>query len=59
VLARRIIPVVLARGQEAVKGEGFDSWRSVGQLRQAIRVYEMRQVDEVCLLDIGATGVCR
>jgi cyclase len=55
VLARRIIPVVLARGQEAVKGEGFDSWRSVGQLRQAIRVYEMRQVDEVCLLDIGAT----
>jgi cyclase len=54
-LARRIIPVVLARGQQAVKGKGFDSWRSVGQLRQAIRVYEMRAVDEVILLDIGAT----
>lgn len=54
-LARRVIPVVLARGQQAVKGKGFDSWRSVGQLRQAIRVYEMRQVDEVILLDIGAT----
>ncbi len=54
-LARRIIPIILARGQQAVKGKGFDSWRSVGQLRQAIRVYEMRQVDEVCLLDIGAT----
>jgi cyclase len=54
-LARRIIPIILARGQQAVKGERFDSWRSVGQLRQAIRVYEMRQVDEVCLLDIGAT----
>ena len=54
-LAKRIIPVVLARGQQAVKGQGFDSWRSVGQLRQAICVYEMRQVDEVILLDIGAT----
>lgn len=54
-LARRIIPVVLARGQQAVKGKGFDSWRSVGQLRQAIRVYEMRQVDEVILLNISAT----
>ncbi len=54
-LARRIIPVILARGQQAVKGKGFDSWRSVGQLRQAIRVYEMRQVDEVILLDIAAT----
>lgn len=58
-LASRIIPVILARGQQAVKGRGFDSWRSVGQLRQAIRVYEMRQVDEVCLLDIAATPNCK
>jgi cyclase len=55
VLASRIIPVILAKGQQAVKGKAFDSWRSVGQLRQAIRVYEMRQVDEVVLLDISAT----
>lgn len=54
-LATRIIPVVLARGQQAVKGTGFDSWRSVGQLRAALRVYEMRQVDELILLDIAAT----
>ena len=54
-LAKRIIPVVLARGQQAVKGRGFDSWRSVGQLRQAVRVYEMRGVDELILLDISAT----
>lgn len=58
-LARRIIPVILARGQQAVKGKGFDSWRSVGQLRQAIRVYEMRNVDEVILLDIAATPAGR
>jgi imidazole glycerol-phosphate synthase subunit HisF len=58
-LATRIIPVILARGQQAVKGECFNSWRSVGQLRQAIRVYEMRQVDEICLLDIAATPANR
>lgn len=38
-----------------MKGKGFDSWRSVGQLRQAIRIYELRNVDELVLLDIGAT----
>ena len=54
-LATRVIPVVLARDQQAVKGQGFDSWRSVGHLRQAIRVYEMRGVDELILLDIAAT----
>lgn len=54
-LASRIIPVILHRGLEAVKGRGFDSWRSVGQVRQAIRIYEMRQVDEIILLNIAAT----
>ena len=54
-LACRIIPVVLSRGHEAVKGKGFDSWRSVGQVRQAIRVYQMRNVDELILLNIAAT----
>lgn len=58
-LARRVIPIVLARGQQAVKGKAFDSWRSVGQLRQAIRVYALREVDEVILLDIGATPAGR
>lgn len=58
-LAARIVPVVLKRGYEAVKGIGFDSWRSVGQVRQALRVYEMRQVDEIILLDIAATPVGR
>lgn len=58
-LARRIIPVVLMRGHEAVKGQSFDSWRSVGQVRQAIRVHQMRGVDELILLDIAATDAGR
>jgi cyclase len=38
-----------------VKGCRFDSWRSVGLAAQAMRVHAMRGVDEICLLDIGAT----
>lgn len=38
-----------------VKGKRFDSWRSVGVAAQAVRVHQARGVDEVCLLDIGAT----
>lgn len=54
-LARRVIPVVLYRGYEAVKGERFNSSRSVGQVRQAARVYERRNVDEIFFLDVAAT----
>jgi len=52
-LARRIIPTILYRGTETFKGEGFNSWRRVGNLRQAVRVYQTRGVDELVLLDIS------
>lgn len=55
-LAHRIIPTILCRGRQQVKGKQFDSWRSVGLAAQAVRVHQSRQVDEVCLLDVGATG---
>lgn len=54
-LKRRIIPVVLYRGETVVKGERFRSWRSVGHVRQAAEVYASRGVDEIIFLDIGAT----
>jgi cyclase len=38
-----------------VKGKCFDSWRSVGVAAQAVRVHALRGVDEVMLLDVGAT----
>lgn len=55
-LARRIIPTILCRGRQLVKGVGFDSWRTVGLAAQAVRIHAMRGVDEVVLLDIGATA---
>lgn len=52
-LARRIIPTILYRGTETFKGEGFNSWRRIGNLRQAVRVFQARGVDELVLLDIS------
>lgn len=54
-LAVRVIPSILCRGRQQVKGKQFDSWRSVGLAAQAVRVHQARGVDEVCLLDVGAT----
>jgi len=39
-----------------VKGIRFDSWRRVGPVLPAIKVYTMRQVDEIILVDITATA---
>jgi len=54
-LAKRVIPVMLCRGRTLVKGKAFDSWRSVGHAAQAARIHQARGVDELVLLDIGAT----
>ena len=39
-----------------VKGRGFDSWRRVGSVMQAVKVYNMRDVDELIFVDITATN---
>jgi cyclase len=51
----RVIPTLLWKGVGLVKGVGFDSWRRIGTLMPAIKVYNTRQVDELILLDITAT----
>lgn len=50
----RVIPTLLWKGPGLVKGTGFDSWRRIGTLLPAIRVYNTRDVDELILLDIEA-----
>lgn len=52
----RVIPTLLWKGAGLVKGVGFDSWRRVGSVLPAIRVYNRREVDELVLLDISATS---
>lgn len=51
----RVMPTLLYKDIGLVKGVGFDSWRRVGSAMQAIKVYNMREVDELVLLDITAT----
>jgi len=49
------MPTMLYKDLGLVKGVGFDSWRRVGGAMQAVKVYNMREVDELVLLDIRAT----
>lgn len=51
----RVMPTLLYKNLTLVKGVAFDSWRRVGSAMQAIKVYNMREVDELVFLDIAAT----
>lgn len=46
---------MLYRDITLVKGVSFDSWRRVGSLLQQVKVYNLREVDELVVLDITAT----
>jgi len=51
----RVIPTLLWKEFGLVKGTGFDSWRRVGPVLPAVKVYNSRDVDELVLVDIVAT----
>jgi cyclase len=53
-LTTRIIPTLLWKQFGLVKGGQLDSWRRVGSVLPAIRVYNQREVDELVLLDVAA-----
>jgi cyclase len=55
-LAKRIIPTMLVRGRTLVKGKQFAGDRSIGHCLQAAQIHARRGVDELCILDIGATA---
>jgi cyclase len=50
----RVIPTLLWKQFGLVKGVGFDSWRRVGPVLPAVKVYNQREVDELVLVDITA-----
>lgn len=54
-LKNRVIPVLLVRDVNLIKGMRFDSWRAVGSPLQAVKVFNRRDVDELVILDIAAT----
>jgi cyclase len=54
----RVIPTLLWKQFGLVKGVRFDSWRRVGPVLPAIKVYNQREVDELVVLDIVAHQRC-
>jgi cyclase len=50
----RVIPTLLWKHFGLVKGVGFDSWRRVGPVLPAVKIYNQREVDELVLVDIVA-----
>lgn len=53
-LKTRVIPTLLWKKEGLVKGVAFDSWRRIGTVLPAIKVYNLREVDELILVDITA-----
>ena len=51
----RVMPTLLYKEVGLVNGVGFDSWRRVGSATQSLKVYNLREVDELVFLDIAAT----
>jgi len=52
----RVIPTLLWKDFGLVKGVAFDSWRRVGSVLPAIKVYNSRDVDELIVVDIMASN---
>ena len=51
----RVMPTLLYKDVGLVKGAQFDSGRRVGSILQSVKVYNMREVDELVFLDVAAT----
>jgi imidazole glycerol-phosphate synthase subunit HisF len=58
-LSIRVIPILLFKGEGLCKGVRFADHKYVGDAINAVRIFNARQVDEVILVDIGATEVSR
>jgi cyclase len=52
VLKKRLIPSLLYRENVLVKGKKFITKRKIGSIIESIKVYNLREVDELILLDV-------
>jgi len=58
-LATRVIPQILVNGRVMIKGQKFSANRVVGVPQSAVKIHQLRSVDEIILIDIAATPECR
>ena len=54
-LKTRVITTVLIEGSQLVKGQKFDNWRRIDTVLPIIKLYNLREVDEIIICDIGAS----
>lgn len=55
-LAARVIPVMLCKGRQLVKGQRFVNDRVIGVALQAARIHASRGVDELLIVDVSASA---
>ncbi len=55
-LRHRVIPVLLVKDHGLVKTRAFDKPTYIGDPTNAIRIFNEKEVDELALIDIGATA---
>ena len=53
-LKKRVIPALLIKENLLVKTKKFKSARSIGSIIEAVKLYDLREVDELVLLDISS-----
>jgi imidazole glycerol-phosphate synthase subunit HisF len=53
---KRVIPVLLIQEGGLVKGKKFANHKYVGDPINAVRIFNEKEVDEICILDISATA---
>lgn len=58
-LKKRIIPVLLLKDGEMVKGKRFSDYRNTGAAASAIRIYSAQDADELVFIDIGKNDSSR
>lgn len=56
-LKTRVIPTLLFKNNILVKGKKFNSNRGVGSALPAVKIYNLREVDELIFLDVDVTNL--
>tara|TARA_B100001996_G_scaffold22239_1_gene17663 strand:+ start:463 stop:1218 length:756 start_codon:yes stop_codon:yes gene_type:complete len=54
-LKKRVLPSLLFKENSLVKGKKFNSSRKVGSVMEAIKTYDLREVDELFFFDVSAS----
>lgn len=53
-IKKRVIPLMLSKGESLVKGKNFNNHRVVGSMKSLLRIWSDQEVDELMLLNIDS-----